>query len=184
MHVNAIHIHKHHTVFFFRYLPCNSHHIREQEERPQRGQIIIQGTPQIHIQRPQRIQVARVPRYETSYNANRRNSAPQATATAAASLRANTPANNVESSPTNRSLGQSILNEIDLDTPVLIFGSDQVQLQVRDLVNVSPAPSTLNRIRGNLREYILTTLCLRTPITDENIDVVRKINLFERFGCA
>lgn len=119
-----------------------------------------------------------MPRFESSYNANRRNSAPQTTAPSTAANRANAPAANAESSAPARSLSlvQGFIDEVDLNTPVPIFGTQQMQLQVRDLVSVAPAPSTLNRIRGNLREYILTTLCLRTPITEENLDGVRYDN--------
>lgn len=122
--------------------------------------------------------MARVPRFESSYNGNRRNSAPQTAAPSTAANGEDAPADDVESSspPPPLALTQDNLTEVHLDTPVPIFGTNRIQLQVRDLVSVPPAPSVLNRIRGNLREYILTTFDLQTPITEENLDEVRYNN--------
>lgn len=77
-------------------------------------------------------------------------------------------------SPIRPSIIQSTLNDVAMDTPVPIFGTDRIQLQIRDFVNISPPPSTLNRIRGDLRQYIESTLCLETPITDGQLSMVSK----------
>lgn len=139
---------------FDRYLPCNSHHVRE----PEHQQIHIQRRPRVHIQ------TSNPGRYATFLNNNRRGSnvltdTPSFTAASQLST----------GNATSSSTQWGNLNDTDLDTSIPIFGSNQVQLQVRDLVNVSPTPSTLNRIRIDLRNYIVSTLCLGPTPTDENI---------------
>lgn len=152
----------------FSYLPCNSHHVRESEDRQSRGQQFqIQRTPQLHIQRPQ----AAPTRFTTVSN-RRGNPFPPTPATAATSFSTSTPIVSQPASPARSALAQNTLNENELDTTVPIFGCDLVQLQVRDLLNISPAPTTLNRIRNDLRQYIVSTLCLEAPVTDENINSV------------
>lgn len=151
----------------FRYLPCNSHHVRESEDRQPRGQQFqIQRTPQLHIQRPQA-----APARFTAVS-NRRGSPFPPVAIAATSFSTSTPIVSQPASPARSALAQNTLNENELDTTVPIFGCNLVQLQVRDLLNISPAPSTLNRIRNDLRQYIVSTLCLEAPVTDENITSV------------
>lgn len=172
---------------FCSYLPCNSHHIREPEDRQPRGQQIhIQRTPQF-IQRPPGAQGTRF----VNVGNNRRGpiftaapargaaSSTPTTLPVADTLITPPPTQPEITSPIRPSIIQSTLNDNALDTPVPIFGSDRVQLQIRDFVNISPPPSTLNRIRGELRQYIVSILCLETPITDGNIKLVsiRGINV-------
>lgn len=64
------------------------------------------------------------------------------------------------------------LNETQLNTLVPIFGSDDVQLQIRDLVNVFPPPSTLNRIRIDLRNFVLAKLQLSSAPNEDDIATV------------
>lgn len=155
---------------FDRYLPCNSHHVREPEQRdqtnngPRRSRVHIQTAPG-----PSRTTIpAQLASLLTN---NRRGSNP----TAAVPLLSTTnrsrsagPAN----APTSTASGNA-LNDAELDTIIPIFGSNQIQLQVRDLANVSPTPSTLNRIRSDLRNYIATNLCFDAGATEENIQSVR-----------
>lgn len=140
-------------------MPCNSHHIREPEgnqQRPQQFQ--VQRNPQIHIQRPAP-NTARI-----VLNNRRSNNATQPSASSASTA--------ANSSQTRDMLTQ--LNEVELNTNIPIFGCNQVQVQVRDLINVSPTPSTLNRMRNDLRQYFVSTLSLATPLTDENVESVYK----------
>lgn len=64
------------------------------------------------------------------------------------------------------------LSDAQLDTPVPIFGSNQVQLLIRDLVNVFPTPSTLNRVRTELREFLMSKLSLSSAPNEENVTTV------------
>lgn len=66
------------------------------------------------------------------------------------------------------------LNDAQLNTLIPIFGSTQVQLQIRDLVNVSPTPSTLNRIRSELRDFLISELRLTSTPNEENVTTVNK----------
>lgn len=64
------------------------------------------------------------------------------------------------------------LSDTQLDTLIPVFGSNQVQLQIRDLVNVSPTPAALNRIRIELREFLFTELQLSSSACEENVATV------------
>lgn len=66
------------------------------------------------------------------------------------------------------------MNDAQLNTLIPIFGSTQVQLQIRDLVNVSPTPSTLNRIRSELRDFLISELRLTSTPNEENVTTVNK----------
>lgn len=147
---------------FDRYLPCNSHHIRdnEQRENQQQQQENAARRPRIHIQAPA------VPR----------GSIPTALANLLRSRRgSNTTSTQSTSTPTTTattSSGSSAeVTEAGLDTLVPIFGSNHVQLQVRDLLNVYPSPSTLNRVRVNLRNYVATTLSLDASATEDDVSL-------------
>lgn len=64
------------------------------------------------------------------------------------------------------------LSDAQLDISIPIFGSDEVQLLIRDLVNVFPTPSTLNRVRTDLREFLISKLSLTSVPNDENVTTV------------
>lgn len=72
-----------------------------------------------------------------------------------------TPASTSSETPSN---GLNLSNE-EFNTSFSLFGS---QLTIRDLINISPSPSTLNRIRGELIAYISSTLFLGRPVVEEN----------------
>lgn len=158
---------------FDRYLPCNSHHVRESEQREQpsngsrRSRVHIQTTPG----------TSRIPAQLASLlTGNRRGSNPTVTVP----LLSTTPNRSRSAGPANAAsanASQSTLNDTELDTVIPIFGSNQIQLQVRDLANISPTPSTLNRIRTDLRNYIASNLSFDAGATEENIQTVRKANL-------
>lgn len=155
---------------FDRYLPCNSHHVRESEQReqanngPRRSRVHIQTTPGTS-------QTTIPARLASLLANNRRGSNPSSSVP----LLSTTTSRSRSAGPTNvpsRAAAENTLNDAELDTVIPIFGSNQIQLQVRDLANVSPTPSTLNRIRTDLRNYIATNLCFDTGATDENIQTV------------
>lgn len=151
---------------FDRYLPCNSHHVREPEQRdPRRSRVHIQTTPGTS----RNIIPAQLASLLTN---NRRGSNPSINVP----LLSTTTHRSRSAGPTNAAATtatDNTLNDTELDTVIPIFGSNQIQLHVRDLANVSPSPSTLNRIRSDLRNYIATNLCFDTGATDENIQTVQ-----------
>lgn len=173
---------------FDRYLPCNSHHIHEPENQqqpqnppPRRINITnaISRTPQVHIQRsvPNSVRFANFLSNQLQNQVNQLRS----TATTAAPAGAATPTplttTSTSSQPPQPSSAQSnatvgTLNDAQLNTPVPIFGSSQVQLQIRDLVNVSPTPSALNRIRAELRDFLILKLSLTSNPTEDDVALV------------
>lgn len=168
---------------FDRYLPCNSHHIHEpeppqqQQQQPRSSRINIQRAPQVHIQRtvPNSVRFANFlsNHLQSQVNHIRSTSAPTATSTP--------PPQPQPSAQSNASVLHSCLNDAQLNTPIPIFGSNQIQLQIRDFVNVSPTPTTFNRIRVDLREFIMLKLSLTSNPSDENVELVIIIYKFQ-FG--
>lgn len=80
------------------------------------------------------------------------------------------------SSPrSNASPSAASLNDAQLNTPIPIFGLNQ--LQIRDFVNVPPSPATLNRIRSELRDFMMLKLSLTSNPTDENVTLVNSIQI-------
>lgn len=78
------------------------------------------------------------------------------------------------SSTPNNQLNQMTgnLSDAQLDIPIPIFGSNGVQLLIRDLVNVFPTSSTLNRVRTELREFLMSKLSLSSAPNEENVTTV------------
>lgn len=166
---------------FDRYLPCNSHHIhdsenhqqqQQQQQQPQPQQrtnrINVQRTPQVHIQRtvPNSVRFANFLSNHLHGHINRSSAAPTATSTPTQPQQAS-----VQSNAAVPAHGAN-LNDAQLNTVIPIFGSNQIQLQIRDLVNVSPTPSTLNRIRNELREFLIVKLSLSSSPNEENVTLV------------
>lgn len=104
------------TQFIFRFLPCNSHHVRENQER---------GRQPHHI------------------HMHRRNPIRRAT---------------VNLGPRSQSIPRTFrtlddlgsLSQEERNIPIRIFGCS---IPIRDLVNIAPHPSTLNRFRPELDAY-------------------------------
>ncbi|XP_031620338.1 large proline-rich protein BAG6 isoform X2 [Contarinia nasturtii] len=170
---------------FDRYLPCNSHHIHEpenqqqqqqqqqrqsqqqsqQQPQPRANRINIQRTPQVHIQRsvPNSVRFA-------NFLSNHLQNQLQQRSTAAPAAVSSAPTTPLQTSaPSNASLSSNSLNDSQLNTVIPIFGSNEIQLQIRDLVNVSPTPTTLNRIRSELREFLMVKLSLNSSPSEENV---------------
>lgn len=180
---------------FDRYLPCNSHHIHEtvnqptqqQQQRQQRqtaqqpqqqqtpqqqrqsiplprtNRISFQRTPQVHIQRS-------VPNSVRFANFLSNHLQGQISRASARSHTQSLPASRQSSSDSDSSTSASgNLNDAQLNTLIPIFGP--VQLQIRDFVNVSPTPSTLNRIRSELRDYMMLKLSLTSNPSSDSADV-------------
>lgn len=181
---------------FDRYLPCNSHHIhepehhtlqqqqqvhqqaqqqqqqqqqRQQQQQPQtRGRINIQRTPQVHIQRS----VPNSVRFATFLNNHLQNPIARPTSTPSSTSNTPTPSQPPVALASNNVLSSDNLNDAQLSTLIPLFGTSDLQLQIRDLVNVSPTPSTFNRIRIELREFIMSKLCLSPTSNEENVAMV------------
>lgn len=161
---------------FDRYLPCNSHHINEPEnqqqpqtqQQPRTNRINFQRTPQLHIQRTPVSNSVRFANFLSNHlqsQLNRSASVPSVTSAPS------TPQQTLTQS--DASLSANSLNDAQLNTVIPIFGTNEIQLQIRDLVNVSPTPSTLNRIRNELREFLMLKLSLSTNPSEENVSLVR-----------
>lgn len=155
---------------FDRYLPCNSHHVRDAEQRdqpmnaPRRSRVHIQTTPGTSRNT--------IPAQLASLLTNNRRGSNPSTTVPLLSTATN---RSRSAGPTNTptaTASPNALNDAELDTVIPIFGSNQIQLQVRDLANVSPTPSTLNRIRSDLRNYIATNLSFDAGATDEHAQTV------------
>lgn len=131
----------------------------------------IGRAPQVHIQRsvPNAVRFASFLNNHLQNHMSRSASATPTTNASSQPARSATP-----SSQTNSNAGN--LNDAQLNTSIPIFGSNDVQLQIRDLVNVFPPPSTLNRIRTELREYLMEKLCLSTAPNEENVATVNIFN--------
>lgn len=146
---------------FDRYLPCNSHHIRENEQREHLPPQINIPRSRIHIQRPP---VARttIPADFAALLSSRRGSHQNFGPPSATS--------NAQAAAADASDAQIAPSRINLDANVPIFGSNVLRLQVRDLLNLAPAPSTLNRIRSELRQFLMESMSLSALSTDEHIN--------------
>lgn len=81
-----------------------------------------------------------------------------------------TPRSSTPNSQPNQITGN--LSDAQLDIPIPIFGSNEVQLLIRDLVNVFPTPSTLNRVRAELREFLISKMSLSSAPNEENVKMV------------
>lgn len=164
---------------FDRYLPCNSHHIHEPENQqqtqnppPRANRINITRTPQVHIQRsvPNSVRFANFLSNHLQNQVNQlraTTTVPTTTSTSSQPQQSSTQTNNTSTVST-----VGTLNDAQLNTPIPIFGSNQVQLQIRDLVNVSPTPTTLNRIRSELRDYLMLKLSLTSNPTEDDVALV------------
>lgn len=155
---------------FDRYLPCNSHHIRESEHRDQPNNVPRRS--RVRIATPSTSQSS-IPGQLAQFftTATRRGSNPSA----AVPLLSTTTTRSRSAGPINPatpSASSNPLNDAELNSIIPIFGSSQLQLQVRDLTNVSPTPSTLSRIRTDLRSFVATNLHYDDGATDEHIDTV------------
>lgn len=162
---------------FDRYLPCNSHHIHEPENQqqpqnppPRANRINITRTPQVHIQRS----VPNSVRFANFLSNHLQSQVNQLRATTTQPTTTSTSSQPQQSSaPSNTAVATvGTLNDAQLNTLIPIFGSTQVQLQIRDLVNVAPTPSTLNRIRTELRDYLILKLSLTTNPTEDDVALV------------
>lgn len=165
---------------FDRYLPCNSHHVRDPEQREQT--INIPRRSRFHIQTPGPSRATIPAQLASLLTTNRRGSNPSA-AVPLLSTTINRSRSVDSANASSTSASANVLNDAELNTFIPIFGSNQIQIQVRDLANVSPTPSTLNRIRSDLRNYIETALCFGSTATEENIttavdQVLTMINQF------
>lgn len=172
---------------FDRYLPCNSHHIHEPENQQQQPQnpppranrINITRTPQVHIQRsvPNSVRFAN---FLSNHLQNQVNQLRATTTTPTTTSTSSQPQQtSAQSNATTMVTTVGALNDAQLSTSIPLFGSNQVQLQIRDLVNVSPTPSTLNRIRSELRDFLMLKLSLASNPTEDDVALV-SFYLFER----
>lgn len=136
------------------------------QPQPRSGRINIQRAPQVHIQRsvPNSVRFASFLNNHIHNPISRPPPPPATTSTSASSEATPTPSN--YSAPTIN------LDDAQLNTLIPLFGTSDVQLQVRDLINVTPPPSTLNRIRSELREFIMSKLRLSSTSDEENIAMV------------
>lgn len=100
---------------FDRFLPCNSHHVRENQDRNVRP-------PHFHVAHPRR---GTIRRRTVSFQ-------------------------RVPPGTWNR-LEDEIANR-DNDVPIRLFGCE---IPIRDLINLTPSPSIFNRIRTELRAYVM-----------------------------
>lgn len=167
---------------FDRYLPCNSHHIHEPENQqqpqnppPRANRINITRTPQVHIQRsvPNSVRFANFLSNHLQNQVNQLRATTTTTTTVPTTT--GTSSQPQQSSPQSNTSVSTVgtLNDAQLNTPIPIFGgSNQVQLQIRDLVNVSPTPSTLNRIRSELRDFLILKLSLTSNPTEDDVALV------------
>lgn len=146
---------------FDRYLPCNSHHIRENEQREHLPPPINIPRSRIHIQRPA---VARttIPADFAALLSSRRGSLQSFGPPSATS--------NSQAAAADAPDAQIAPSRINLDANVPIFGSNVLRLQVRDLLNLALTPATLNRIRLELREFLMDAMSLSALSTDEHIN--------------
>ncbi|XP_037905198.1 large proline-rich protein BAG6 isoform X5 [Hermetia illucens] len=145
---------------FDRFLPCSSHHIRETEQNenhPHMPTTIYTRNRMGQMRQPRRQPGGENPTVATSRNATAAN-APSAT---------------------SNNAGNEFLNLSNEETnfPFHLFG---INSPLRDLFNV-PNPVILNRIRNELRAFILNTLFVGSPMTSENMDeainrVIRMLN--------
>lgn len=163
---------------FDRYLPCNSHHIHEPENQqqpqnppPRANRINITRTPQVHIQRsvPNSVRFAN---FLSNHLQNQVNQLRATTTVPSTTTTSSQPQQTSAQSNTTTVTTVGTLNDAQLNTPIPIFGSNQVQLQIRDLVNVSPTPSTLNRIRSELRDFLMLKLSLTSNPTEDDVALV------------
>lgn len=122
-------------------MPCNSHHIRENW--------------------PAEVRPRMPPQYARR---GRSSSSPRCTRPTAARTTSESTATPASTSSETPSNGLNLSNE-EFNTSFSLFGS---QLTIRDLINISPSPSTLNRIRGELIAYISSTLFMGRPVVEEN----------------
>lgn len=124
--------------------------------------------PQVHIQRsvPNAVRFASFLNNHLQNHINR--SAPAAQMPNNSSTQ--TPRSSTPNSQPNQIIGN--LSDAQLDTPIPIFGSNEVQLLIRDLVNVFPTPTTLNRVRTELREFLISKLSLSSAPNEENVTTV------------
>lgn len=161
---------------FDRYLPCNSHHIHEPENQQQQPQnpppranrINITRTPQVHIQRsvPNSVRFAN---FLSNHLQNQVNQLRATTTTPTTTSTSSQPQQTSAQSNAPAVTTVGALNDVQLSTPIPIFGSNQVQLQIRDLVNICPTTSTLNRIRSDLRDFLMLKLSLAPNPTDGDV---------------
>lgn len=129
--------------------------------------MILARAPQVHIQRsvPNAVRFASFLNNHLQGHINRSASSTPASNTPQQATRSSTPVN--QPSPVTGNL-----NDAQLNTLIPFFGSNDVQLQIRDLVNVFPAPSTVNRIRTELRDFIMSKLCVSSAASEENVATV------------
>lgn len=183
---------------FDRYLPCNSHHIHEPENaqpaapqqnqpQPRANRINITRAPQVH-RIPNSVRFANFLSNHLQSQVNHlrgsgpntppspttRSSSPIGGGGGVQSSQSPSTQSNTSGSATTATVGT--LNDAQLSTPIPIFGN-QIELQVRDFVNVSPTPSTLNRIRSDLRQFVMLKLSLTSNPSEEDVALV-KITLF------
>lgn len=166
---------------FDRYLPCNSHHIHEPENQqqqqtqnppPRANRINITRTPQVHIQRsvPNSVRFANFLSNHLQNQVNQLRATPTVPPTTGSSPSQPQQSSTQTNATTVSTVGT--LNDAQLNTLIPLFGSNQVQLQIRDLVNVSPTPSTLNRIRSELRDFLMLKLSLTSNPTEDDVALV------------
>lgn len=145
---------------FDRFLPCSSHHIRETEQNenhPHMPTTIYTRNRMGQMRQPRRQPGGENPTVATSRN----------------TTAANAP------SATSNNTGNEFLNLSNEESnfPFHLFG---INSPLRDLFNI-PNPVILNRIRNELRAFILNTLFVGSPMTSENMDeainrVIRMLN--------
>jgi large proline-rich protein BAG6 len=144
---------------FDRFLPCNSHHIRELpsaagQARAQ-GQTLAQPAQPAQSAQPQnRSRSANRSRFSFIERMMEQQTANRATSTTQTETTAPTP-----SAPVS----------VD-DTPIPLFGT---QLTLRDFMNISTNAAPLNAIQQNLLQYMQTTLGASVG-NQPNFDMVSK----------
>lgn len=127
---------------FDRFLPCNSHHIRENW--------------------PTEVRPRMPPQYARR---GRSTSSPRCTRPAARTPNDSAVAVTTAST-SSETIGSGLnLSNDEFNTAFSLFGS---QLTIRDLMDISPTPTTLNRIRGELIAYISANLFMGRPVIEEN----------------
>lgn len=152
---------------------------------PRTNRINITRTPQVHIQRNSVPNSVRFANFLSNHLQNQVN---HLRASATASTTSTPPQAQQTATQTSTAVSGHVatLNDAQLNTPIPLFGSNDVQLQIRDLVNVSPTPSTFNRIRCELREFVMLKLSLTSNPSEEDVALViyNLLNILNTFRAS
>lgn len=140
-------------------MPCSSHHIRESDVGSD------QPIPNTYLRARNQVRRRQPP-------------PPPQENSAASTPRSTTTTQPLSSTRSSSSEDIFNLSFEDYNTPINLFGSN---LTLRDLVDIAPSPSTLNRIRSELHAFIVNTLFSGSPISEENMSeainqVIQQLN--------